>query len=189
MGEDECLNAPDRGKTVLNPAGFVRPGTNVARKVVSVIGAGAVGEHVALFCAMNELGDVRLFDIVDGVPQGKALDMMQAGPILGFDSRLDGFTTTPEGGGYEHLKGSDVVVVTAGFPRQPGMSRDDLLWKNFDIVKGVGEAVGKHAPQAFLIVVTNPLDVMVYTALRASRLPRHMVCGQAGILDTARYRT
>ena len=161
----------------------------MSRKVISVIGAGSVGEHVALFCAMNELGDVRLFDIVDGVPQGKALDMMQAGPILGFDSRLEGFTTTPDGGGYERLKGSDVVVVTAGFPRQPGMSRDDLLWKNFDIVRGVGEAVGKHAPDCFLIIVTNPLDVMVYTALRASKLPHHRVVGQAGILDTARYRT
>jgi malate dehydrogenase len=161
----------------------------MARKVVSVVGAGAVGEHVALFCAMNELGDVRLFDIVDGVPQGKALDIMQAGPVIGYDSRLEGFTTSPEGGGYERLAGSDVVVVTAGFPRQPGMSRDDLLWKNFDIVRGVGEAVGKHAPGCFLVVVTNPLDVMVYTALRASRLPSRMVCGQAGILDSARYRT
>lgn len=153
------------------------------RKKVTVIGAGNVGSTVAQRLADKQLADVVLLDIMDGVPQGKSLDMLEAGPIEGYDVAVKGTTD------YADTANSDVVVMTAGLARQPGMSRDDLLKKNHDVVKSaIGEAA-KQSPKAILIVVTNPLDAMAQTALRVSGFPKQRVLGMAGVLDTARYRT
>lgn len=153
------------------------------RKKVTVIGAGNVGATVAHRLADKQLADVVLIDILEGVPQGKALDLLEAGPIEGYDVKLLGTND------YKDTANSDVVVMTAGFPRKPGMSRDDLLKANYDIVKSAIEQAAKHSPNAILIVVTNPLDAMAQTAFRASGFPKHRVVGMAGILDTARFRT
>jgi malate dehydrogenase len=152
------------------------------RRKVSIIGAGNVGASAAERIALRGLADVVMVDIVEGLPQGKALDLNEAGPVDGYDVRLAGSN------GYEETRGSSVVVITSGLPRKPGMSRDDLLMKNFDIVKGVTEQVAKHSPDAVLIVVSNPLDAMAYTALKVSRFPRERVIGMAGVLDSARMR-
>ncbi len=152
------------------------------RRKVSIIGAGNVGASAAERIAMRRLADVVLVDIVEGMPQGKALDLNEAGPVDGYDCRLTGSN------GYEETADSDIVVITSGLPRKPGMSRDDLLQKNFDIVKSVTEQVARHSPEAVLIVVSNPLDAMAYTALKASRFPRERVLGMAGVLDSARMR-
>ena len=153
------------------------------RKKVTVIGAGNVGATCAHRLADKQLGDVVLIDILEGVPQGKALDLLEAGPIEGYDVRVKGTND------YADTANSDVVVMTAGFPRKPGMSRDDLLKKNYDVVKATIEKVAKVSPEAILIMVTNPLDAMAQTALRVSGFSKNRVIGMAGILDTARYRT
>jgi len=152
------------------------------RKKVSVIGAGNVGASAAERIALRRLADVVLVDIVEGLPQGKALDLNEAGPVDGYDVKLTGSNA------YEATAGSDIVVITSGLPRKPGMSRDDLLQKNFEIVKSVTEQVARHSPKAILIVVSNPLDAMAYTALKVSKFPRERVLGMAGVLDSARMR-
>jgi malate dehydrogenase len=153
------------------------------RKKVTVIGSGNVGATVAQRLADKQMADVVLVDILEGVPQGKALDMLETGPIEGYDVRVTGSND------YSGTANSDVIVMTAGFPRQPGMSRDDLLKKNHEVVKSaIGEAA-KLSPQAFIIMVTNPLDAMAQTAFKVSGLAKNRVLGMAGVLDTARYRT
>jgi len=152
------------------------------RKKITVIGAGNVGATLAHWLAAKELGDVVLLDIIEGIPQGKGLDLLEAGPVEGFDVKIKGtndFTDTA---------GSDLVVMTAGLPRKPGMSRDDLLKANFNVVKPTIEKVAQYAPECFLIVVTNPLDAMAQTAYKVSGFPKNRVIGMAGILDSARYR-
>lgn len=153
------------------------------RNKITVIGAGFVGATAAHWAAAKELGDVVLVDIVEGLPQGKALDLAQAGPVEGFNGRVLGTND------YADTAGSDVVIITAGLPRKPGMSRDDLLQKNYNIVHGVTSAVAPLSPDAVLIIVSNPLDAMAYAALKASGFPKERVVGMAGILDSARFRT
>lgn len=155
------------------------------RAKISIIGAGNVGATAAHWAASKELGDIVLVDIpqTEGMPAGKALDLYESSPIEGFDCRITGATN------YEPTTDSDVVIVTAGLPRKPGMSRDDLIAKNTDIVKQVAESVAKHSPNAVMIVVSNPLDAMVYVAWKASGFPTKRILGQAGVLDTARYRS
>lgn len=153
------------------------------RKKVTVVGAGNVGASCAVRLADQELADVVLVDVVEGVPQGKALDIMQSGPVQGVDVRLVGAND------YEPTANSDIVIITAGFPRKPGMSRDDLLWANYDIVKTTVEQAVKYSPNAILIIVTNPLDAMCHVALKVSGFSKNRVVGMAGILDTARFRT
>jgi len=152
------------------------------RPKISIVGAGFVGATAAHWCAVKELGDVVLLDIVDGMPQGKALDLLEAGPVEGYDLHITGTND------YSEMAGSDIVVVTAGLPRQPGMTREDLVAVNANIVKGVVENVARYAPNAILILVTNPLDTMVYLAKQISGFPRERVIGQAGVLDSARMR-
>jgi malate dehydrogenase len=153
------------------------------RKKVTVVGAGNVGANCALRIAEKELADVVLVDVVEGIPQGKALDLLQSGPVQGYDVLITGAND------YEPTANSDIVVITAGFPRKPGMSRDDLLMANYDIVKAATEQAAKYSPNAILVVVTNPLDAMCWTAYKVSRFSRNRVVGMAGILDTARFRT
>ena len=154
----------------------------MARKKIALIGAGQIGGTLALLIGLKHLGDVVLFDIVEGVPQGKALDIAQAGPVEDYDARYVGTNS------YDDIKGADVVIVTAGVPRKPGMSRDDLLGINLKVMKAVGEGIKQHAPNAFVIVVTNPLDAMVWVMREACGLPHNMVVGMAGVLDSARFR-
>lgn len=153
------------------------------RKKVTVIGSGNVGATVAQRLVDKGLADVVLVDILEGVPQGKGLDLLEAGPIEGYDAQVRGAND------YAETANSDVVVMTAGFPRQPGMSRDDLLKANYDVVKSAIAQAAKHSPNAILIIVTNPLDAMSQTAFRVSGFPKNRVLGMAGVLDTARYRT
>ncbi len=155
------------------------------RAKISIIGAGNVGATCAHWAASKELGDIVLVDVpqVEGMPQGKALDLYEASPVEGFDARITGATS------YEPTANSDVVIVTAGVARKPGMSRDDLININTGIVKSVAENVARHSPNAVMIVVSNPLDAMVYVAWKASGFPTKRVIGQAGVLDTARYRS
>ena len=157
----------------------------MARAKISIIGAGNVGATTAHWCAAAELGYIVLVDIpaADGMPQGKALDLMEASPVMGFDAKITGTT------GYEETANSDVVVITAGIPRKPGMSRDDLLGTNSKIVASVTEKIASTSPDSIIIVVSNPLDAMVQRALQVSGFPPQRVLGQAGVLDTARYRT
>jgi malate dehydrogenase len=154
----------------------------MARKKIALIGAGQIGGTLALLAGVKELGDIVLFDIADGVPQGKALDIAQASPVAGFDAALCG------GSDYSVIEGADVVIVTAGIPRQPGMSRDDLLSINLGVIEKVGAGIGRHAPGAFVICITNPLDVMVWALQKCSGLPKNRVVGMAGVLDSARFR-
>jgi malate dehydrogenase len=153
------------------------------RKKVTVVGAGNVGANCALRIAGKELADVVLIDVVEGVPQGKGLDLLESGPVEGYDVSIIGAND------YGPTANSDLVVITAGFPRKPGMSRDDLLIANFEVVKTATEQVVKASPNAILILVTNPLDAMCWTALKVSKLPKTRVIGMAGVLDTARFRT
>jgi malate dehydrogenase len=153
------------------------------RKKITVVGGGNVGASCAVNLAFKELGDVVLVDVVEGVPQGKGLDMLQMGPIEGYDVALTGAND------YEPTANSDVVVITAGLARKPGMSRDDLLLANYQVVKSVTESVVKHSPNAILVLVTNPLDAMCWTAHQISTFPRNRVIGMAGVLDSARFRT
>jgi malate dehydrogenase len=153
------------------------------RRKVTVIGGGNVGANVAQKIAAKELADVVLVDVVEGVPQGKSLDMLESAPVEGYDVKITGVN------GYDETADSDIVVITAGFPRKPGMSRDDLLLANYEVVKSATEQAAKKSPNAILILVTNPLDAMCWTALKVSGFPRERVIGMAGVLDTARFRT
>ncbi len=154
----------------------------MARRRIALIGSGMIGGTLAHLIGLKELGDVVLFDIAEGLPQGKALDIAQSAPVDGFDARLRGTQD------YADIAGADVVIVTAGVPRKPGMSRDDLLGINLKVMKAVGEGIRAHAPGAFVICVTNPLDAMVWALREFSGLPHAMVVGMAGVLDSARFR-
>ena len=154
----------------------------MARAKIALIGSGMIGGTLAHIAAREELGDVILFDVVEGVPQGKALDIAEASPVFGRDSALRGAND------YAGIAGADVCIVTAGVPRKPGMSRDDLLGINLKVMKAVGEGIKAHAPNAFVIVVTNPLDAMVWALRQFSGLPHNKVVGMAGVLDSARFR-
>jgi malate dehydrogenase len=155
----------------------------IGRAKITIIGAGNVGATCAHWAAAKELGDIVLVDIVEGLPQGKGLDLREASPIEGFDSNIIGTNT------YEETADSDVIIITSGLARKPGMSRDDLIAKNTEIVGSVAKQAAKFSPNAVIIVVSNPLDAMVYVAWKASGFPTHRVVGQAGVLDTARFRT
>src|SRR5919109_2588647 len=154
----------------------------MARNKIALIGSGMIGGTLAHMIGLKELGDVVLFDIAEGIPQGKGLDIAESSPVEGFDARYTGVNA------YEAIEGADVCIVTAGVARKPGMSRDDLLGINLKVMGQVGEGIRKHAPHAFVICITNPLDAMVWALQRASGLPRNMVVGMAGVLDTARFR-
>jgi len=154
----------------------------MARRKIALVGAGQIGGTLAHLIALQELGDVVLYDIVEGVPQGKALDIAESTPVAGVDARLIGTND------YADIAGADVVIVTAGLPRKPGMSRDDLLNTNAGIIKTVAENIARYCPEAFVIVVTNPLDAMVWVMQKVSGLPTHKVVGMAGVLDSARFR-
>ena len=154
----------------------------MARPKIALIGAGQIGGTLAHLAAIKELGDVTLFDIAEGVPQGKPLDIAESGPVEGFDATLKGAND------YADIAGADVCIVTAGVPRKPGMSRDDLLSINLKVMKSVGEGIRDNAPDAFVICITNPLDAMVWALREYSGLPREKVVGMAGILDSARFR-
>ena len=154
----------------------------MARKKVALIGSGMIGGTLAHLIGLKELGDVVMFDIVDGMPKGKSLDIAQSSPVDGFDSSLKGTTE------YADIEGADVVIVTAGIPRKPGMSRDDLLEINLKVMEQVGAGIKKYAPDAFVICITNPLDAMVWALQKASGLPPEKVVGMAGVLDSARFR-
>ncbi len=155
----------------------------MSRKKITVVGAGNVGATCAQRLAERDYADVVLVDIVDGIPQGKALDINQAGPIVGYEPNVVGTT------GYEETAGSDIVIITSGFPRQPGMSRDDLLAKNKEIVGGVAKEIADRSPNAIVIVITNPLDAMCHVTYDVTGFPRQRVVGMAGVLDSARFRT
>jgi malate dehydrogenase len=154
----------------------------MARNKIALIGGGQIGGTLAHLAGLKELGDVVIFDIVDGIPQGKALDIAESSPVDGFDASLKGTSS------YRDIKGADVVIVTAGVPRKPGMSRDDLLGINLKVMQQVGEGIGKYAPNAFVICITNPLDAMVWALRQFSGLPAHKVVGMAGVLDSARFQ-
>jgi malate dehydrogenase len=154
----------------------------MARNKIALIGAGNIGGTLAHLIGLKELGDVALFDVFGGVAAGKALDIMQSGPVEGFDAKMTG------GSDYAAIAGSDVVIVTAGFPRTPGMSRDDLIGKNAEVIASVAEGIRTHCPNAFVIVITNPLDAMVWVMQQKSGLPAHKVVGMAGVLDSSRFR-
>ena len=153
----------------------------MARPKIALIGAGQIGGTLAHLAALKELGDVVLFDIADGTPQGKSLDIAESGPVEGFDAALKGTTD------YADIAGADVCIVTAGVPRKPGMSRDDLLGINLKVMKSVGEGIRDNAPDAFVICITNPLDAMVWALQQFSGLPANKVVGMAGVLDSARF--
>jgi malate dehydrogenase len=155
----------------------------ISRRKIALIGGGNIGGTMAQLCALKKLGDVVLFDVIDGLPQGKALDLLQSAPIEGFDANIVGTTS------YDDIVGADVCIVTAGIARKPGMSRDDLLGTNAKIMTSVSEGIKKYAPDAFVIVITNPLDAMVTLCQRVTGFPKEQVVGQSGILDSSRYRT
>ncbi len=154
-----------------------------ARTKIALIGSGMIGGTLAHLAAKKEMGDIVLFDIAEGMPQGKALDLSQCGPIEGFDAKITGTND------YADIAGAEVVIVTAGIPRKPGMSRDDLLAINLGVMKAVGEGIKNHCPEAFVICITNPLDAMVWALREFSGLPHHKVVGMAGVLDSARFAT
>ncbi|MGL4591982.1 MAG: malate dehydrogenase, partial [Aestuariivirga sp.] len=154
----------------------------MARKKIALIGGGMIGGTLAHLAALKELGDIVVFDIAEGLPQGKSLDIAQSGPVEGFDAKLSGAN------GYEAIAGADVCIVTAGVPRKPGMSRDDLLGINLKVMAAVGAGIKQYAPSAFVICITNPLDVMVWALQKYCGLPTNKVVGMAGVLDSARFR-
>ena len=154
----------------------------MARKKIALIGAGQIGGTLAHLAGLKELGDIVLFDIAEGTPQGKALDLAESSPVDGFDAKLSGAND------YADIAGADVIIVTAGVPRKPGMSRDDLLGINLKVMDAVGAGIKQHAPDAFVICITNPLDAMVWALQKASGLPTNKVVGMAGVLDSARFR-
>src|SRR6201996_8173758 len=151
------------------------------RKKIALIGGGQIGGTLALLIGLKELGDVVLFDIVEGLPQGKTLDIAQSAPVEGFDAKFKGTNS------YADIAGADVVIVTAGVARKPGMSRDDLIGINLKVMKAVGEGIKTHAPDAFVICITNPLDAMVWALQVFSGLPKEKVVGMAGVLDSSRF--
>src|ERR1700761_3128263 len=155
---------------------------HMARNKIALIGAGQIGGTLALLVGLKELGDVVLFDIAEGIPQGKALDIAQSSPVEGFDARYVGANS------YDALDGADVCIVSAGVPRKPGMSRDDLLSINLKVMEQVGSGISKYAPKAFVICITNPLDAMVWALQKTSGLPKHMVVGMAGGVGRAGRR-
>ncbi|MCB1324223.1 MAG: malate dehydrogenase [Spirochaetales bacterium] len=155
----------------------------MARKKIALIGAGQIGGTMALLAAQKELGDIILFDIAEGVPQGKALDVHEATPVEHCDATLKGTND------YKDIAGADICIVTAGLPRKPGMSRDDLVSTNTKIIKQVAEGIRDNAPNAFVIIITNPLDAMVYVMQKVTGFPKNRVMGMAGVLDSARFRT
>ena len=154
----------------------------MARAKIALIGAGQIGGTLSLLIGLKHLGDVVLFDIAEGIPEGKALDVAQSSPIAGFDAKFAGTHS------YEAIEDADLVIITAGVPRKPGMSRDDLLGINLKVMEQVGAGIKKYAPKAFVICITNPLDAMVWAVQKACGLPKHMVVGMAGVLDSARFR-
>jgi malate dehydrogenase len=154
----------------------------MARKKIALIGAGQIGGTLALLIGLKELGDVVMFDVMEGIPQGKALDIAESSPVIGFDAKLSGTQS------YEAIEGADVCIVTAGVPRKPGMSRDDLLSINLKVMEQVGAGIRKYAPNAFVICITNPLDAMVWALQKTSGHSRNMLIGMAGVLDSARFR-
>ena len=154
----------------------------MARNKIALIGAGQIGGTLAHLAGLKEMGDIVLFDIAEGTPEGKALDIAESSPVDGFDAKLSGTQS------YEAIAGADVVVVTAGVPRKPGMSRDDLVEINLKVMQQVGAGIGKYAPDAFVICITNPLDAMVWALQKFSGLPKNKVVGMAGVLDSARFR-
>ena len=154
----------------------------MARNKIALIGSGQIGGTLALLIGLKELGDVVMFDVAEGVPQGKALDLVQASPVEGFDAKFAGTNS------YEAIEGASVCIVTAGVPRKPGMSRDDLLSINLKVMEQVGAGLKKYAPNAFVICITNPLDAMVWALQKCCGLPKNMVVGMAGVLDSARFR-
>ena len=154
----------------------------MARNKIALVGSGQIGGTLALLAGMKELGDVVLFDIAEGIPQGKALDLAEASPVEGFDANMSGANN------YSGIAGADVVIVTAGVPRKPGMSRDDLLDINLKVMESVGKGIKEHAPDALVICITNPLDAMVWALQKACGLPKNKVIGMAGVLDSARFR-
>ena len=154
----------------------------MARKKIALIGGGQIGGTLAHLAGLKELGDIVIFDIVDGIPQGKALDLAESSPVSGFDAALKGTKS------YAAIRSADVVIVTAGVPRKPGMSRDDLIEINLKVMRQVGEGIKKYAPKAFVICITNPLDAMVWALQKFSGLPKNKVVGMAGVLDAARFR-
>src|SRR5882672_7364237 len=174
------LGGPAADIAALRPSSRIFP--SMARKKIALIGAGQIGGTLALLAGLKELGDVVLFDIVDGVPQGKALDIIQGSGIEGYDAAITGSST------YADIAGADVVIVTAGVPRKPGMSRDDLIGINTKVVGEVGAAIAKNAPDAFVITITNPLDAMVWVMKEATGFPAERVVGMAGVLDSARFK-
>jgi len=157
-------------------------GLGMARKKIALVGSGNIGGTLALLIGLKQLGDVVLFDVVEGVPQGKALDIAQSTPIEGNDTRYLGANS------FEAMNGSDVCIVTAGVPRKPGMSRDDLLGINLKVMEQVGSGIKKYCPNAFVVCITNPLDAMVWALQKYCGLPKNMVVGMAGVLDSARFR-
>src|ERR1700676_4725111 len=154
----------------------------MARSKIALIGSGQIGGTLALLIGLKELGDVVMFDVAEGVPQGKALDLVQASPVEGFDARFSGTNS------YEAIEGAAVCIVTAGVPRKPGMSRDDLIGINLKVMEQVGAGIKKYAPNAFIICITNPLDAMVWALQKCCGLPKQMVVGMAGVLDSSRFR-
>ena len=154
----------------------------MSRKKIALIGAGQIGGTLAHLAGLKELGDIILFDIAEGTPQGKALDLAESSPVDGFDAKLSGANE------YAQIAGADVIIVTAGVPRKPGMSRDDLLGINLKVMDSVGAGIKQHAPDAFVICITNPLDAMVWALQKACGLPANKVIGMAGVLDSARFR-
>src|SRR5438093_12794502 len=167
-----------RASTALDPRFF----PSMARPKIALIGAGQIGGTLAHLIGLKELGDVALFDIVEGIPQGKALDLIESSPIDGFDAHFTGTNS------YDAIDGANVCIVTAGVARKPGMSRDDLLGINLKVMEQVGAGIRKYAPGAFVICITNPLDAMVWALQKACGLPKHMVVGMAGVLDSSRFR-
>ena len=157
--------------------------TPAGRKKIALIGSGMIGGTLAHLAAKKEMGDIVLFDIAEGMPQGKALDLSQCGPVEGFDAKITGTND------YADIAGADVIIVTAGVPRKPGMSRDDLLGINLKVMKAVGEGIKNNCPDAFVICITNPLDAMVWALREFSGLPHNKVVGMAGVLDSARFAT
>src|SRR6202163_4645041 len=162
--------------------GYSRVFSNMVRNKIALIGAGQIGGTLAHLIGLKELGDVTMFDIAEGIPQGKSLDLVESSPVDGFDARFTGANS------YDAIDGADVCIVTAGIPRKPGMSRDDLLGINLKVMDQVGAGLKKYAPNAFVICITNPLDAMVWALQKSCGLPRNMVVGMAGVLDSARLR-
>jgi malate dehydrogenase len=154
----------------------------MARSKIALIGSGQIGGTLALLIGLKELGDVVMFDVAEGIPQGKSLDLVQASPVEGFDARMSGTNS------YEGIEGAAVCIVTAGVPRKPGMSRDDLIGINLKVMEQVGAGIKKYAPNAFVVCITNPLDAMVWALQKCCGLPKTMVVGMAGVLDSARFR-